>query len=86
MKIIRKEIIKDYQGKVYNIGVQGNNNYFANDVLVHNCYTSAKSNGVFYEDICETWKKWSKTWYRRKIAGLTVTNAPTQIAIGENIN
>ena len=82
MKIIRKEIIKDYQGKVYNIGVQGNNNYFANDVLVHNCYTSAKSNGVFYEDICETWKKWSKTWYRRKISGLTVTNAPTQIAIG----
>ena len=82
MKIIRKEIIKNYQGKVYNIGVQDNNNYFANGILVHNCYTSAKENGVFYKDICETWKKWSKTWYRRKIAGLTVTNAPCQIAIG----
>ena len=46
------------------------------------CYTSAKNSGVFYINPCETWKKWSKTWYRRKIGGLTVTNAPFQVAIG----
>lgn len=46
------------------------------------CYTSAKENGVFYRNPCETWKKWAKTWYRRKIGGIIVTNAPFQIAIG----
>ena len=46
------------------------------------CYTSAKSSGVFYEDICETWKKWSKTWFRRKIGDIEVTDAPYQIALG----
>lgn len=46
------------------------------------CYTSAKNSGIFYEDICETWKKWSKNWFRRKIGNIEVTNAPLQIAIG----
>lgn len=79
---IKKVSSKKYIGKVYNIGVSDNNNYYANNVLVHNCYTSAKSNGIFYNNICETWKKWSKTWYRRKIGNIEVTNAPIQIAIG----
>ena len=79
---IKKITSKNYKGKVYNIGVRNNNNYFVNGVLVHNCYTSAKENGVFYRNPCETWKKWAKTWYRRKIGGIIVTNAPFQIAIG----
>ena len=28
-------------GKVYNIGVEGNHNYFANNILVHNCHRVA---------------------------------------------
>ena len=46
------------------------------------CYTNAKKEGIFFENICETWKKWAKTWYRRKIGGIEITNAPFQISIG----
>lgn len=49
------------------------------------CYVSAKDNGIFYKNPCETWKKWAKTWYRRKIGEITVTNAPFQIAIGSTM-
>lgn len=35
-KLISKEII-NYESKVYDIEIEHNHNYFANDILVHNC-------------------------------------------------
>lgn len=44
MKI--KKINKEhYVGKVYNIGTVPNHNYFANNMLVHNCYQSSTKEG-----------------------------------------
>lgn len=44
MKI--KKIYKEhYSGYVYNIGVADNNNYYANNILVHNCYANCTSSG-----------------------------------------
>lgn len=34
-----------YSGKVYNIGVPTNHNYFSNGMLVHNCYQGSTTNG-----------------------------------------
>ena len=48
------------------------------------CYVSAGKGGENFERICETWREWSKSWYRREISGVTVTNAPFQIAIGSS--
>lgn len=48
--------------KVYNLEVSDNNNYFANKILVHNCYVSASHKGRDYTDICETWKRWMSTF------------------------
>lgn len=85
MKI--KKITKiNYSGIVYNIGVEDNNNYFANNILVHNCYVSASGKGKNYEDICETWKKWMNIFPR----DINITNnfikteKPFQIALGQN--
>lgn len=71
-----------YNGKVYNIGVSDNNNYYANSILVHNCYVSAASSGEDYEDICGTWKKWMDTFWDINQDGIIRTNKPFQIAIG----
>lgn len=39
-----RESSKSYEGvKVYNIGVDKNHNYFANDILVHNCHHVASN-------------------------------------------
>lgn len=84
MKI--KKITKvNYSGIVYNIGVEDNNNYFANDILVHNCYVSATKKGIDYPDICETWKKWIATFPEDQViegTNVICTEKPFQIAIG----
>lgn len=36
---------ENYSGKVYNIGTLPNHNYFANNILVHNCYKSNTTTG-----------------------------------------
>ena len=56
MKTVKR--ILDYKGKVYNIGVEDNNNYFANGILVHNCYVSAGKGGEFWPKVSKTWKSW----------------------------
>jgi len=76
----------DYDGNVYNIGVQHNHNYFADGVLVHNCYVAANPNGQFYENVCDTWKKWMSTFFEKTVIknGIrnTLTTKALQIAIG----
>ena len=52
---IRKIIRQKYDGKVYNIGTLPNHNYFANSLLVHNCYKSNTSQGKNMS--LETFKK-----------------------------
>ena len=42
MKIKRINVIENFEGKVYNFHCTPNENYFANGILVHNCY---KGNG-----------------------------------------
>ena len=47
------------------------------------CYVAANPNGKYYEDICETWKKWMSLYpdkYDDK--GNLLTIKPLQIAIG----
>ena len=34
-----------YTGKVYNFAVKDNNDYYANNILVHNCYEGCTANG-----------------------------------------
>ena len=49
------------------------------------CYVSASSNGINYPDICETWKKWMKTFPEDKfMEGTNIVNTKKafQIAIG----
>lgn len=48
------------------------------------CYVSASDKGEFYQDICETWKKWMSRYNDTKDekTGITVTDKPFQIAIG----
>lgn len=47
------------------------------------CYVSASGNGINYEGICDTWKKWMQTfWEKTTDHGVTHTNKPFQIAIG----
>ena len=48
------------------------------------CYTSALKNGVDYEGICETWKKWMATFPKDMILdnGIIKTEKPFQIALG----
>ena len=35
-----------FDGYVYNFGVNENNNYFANNILVHNCYEGCTPKGL----------------------------------------
>lgn len=81
MKILKKEV-REEEIKVFNIGVEENNNYFVENVLVHNCYVSANKEGINYPDICETWKKWMKMYKTEKVNGVTITNKIFQCAIG----
>ena len=46
------------------------------------CYVSANKEGINYPDICETWEKWMKMYKTEIKNGVTITNAPFQIAIG----
>lgn len=46
------------------------------------CYVDALNTGKDYEGICETWKKWMNTFTTIVKNGVTITNAPTQIATG----
>lgn len=46
------------------------------------CYVASNPNGRFYENVCETWKKWMDTFFEKKIDNFTLTNKPFQIAIG----
>lgn len=82
MKILKKEVKKE-ELKVFNIGVEENNNYFVEKILVHNCYVSANKDGINYPDICDTWKNWMNEFDTKIKNGVTITNAPFQIAIGE---
>ena len=43
IKSIRKI---NYTGKVYNFAVKDNNNYFAQNILVHNCYEGCTKDGL----------------------------------------
>lgn len=81
MKILKKEVKKE-ELKVFNIGVEENNNYFVEKILVHNCYVSANKDGINYPDICDTWKNWMNEFDTKIKNGVTITNAPFQIAIG----
>ena len=47
------------------------------------CYVAANPNGKYYDDICDTWKKWMAT-YQDKFneKGDCLTEKPLQIAIG----
>ncbi len=47
------------------------------------CYVSANPDGQYYEDICETWKKWMSLYKEEIKNGITYTTKPFQIAIGE---
>lgn len=46
------------------------------------CYVSSNPNGQYYEDICETWKKWMDLYDEKTEKEITYTNKPFQIAIG----
>ena len=46
------------------------------------CYVSSNPTGHFYEDICETWKKWMDMYKEVTYKGVTITEKPFQIAIG----
>ena len=82
MKIVSIKKV-NYSGKVYNIGVRDNNNYFASNILVHNCYVSSNPNGEYYTNVCDTWKKFIATFAPdKKEKNITITEKPFQIAIG----
>lgn len=46
------------------------------------CYVSSNPDGQYYEDICETWKKWMNLYDEKIENGITYTNKPFQVAIG----
>ena len=52
IKNIRKE---HYEGYVYNIAVENNHNYYANNILVHNCYEGNTPNGKFADILNQKW-------------------------------
>lgn len=46
------------------------------------CYVSSNPDGQYYEDICETWKKWMDLYDEKTENGIIYTNKPFQVAIG----
>lgn len=65
------------QCEFYDVGINTKCN-----AMCEFCYVSAEKGGENYLGICEAWREFSKTWYRRNIAGVIATNAPVLIAIG----
>jgi len=63
---IEKVIIKNEKRKMYNIEVEHNHNYFANDILVHNCddpHSTSQAESELKRENCLTW--WSETMSTR---------------------
>lgn len=46
------------------------------------CYVAANPDGKYFENICQTWKKWMTKFYEHNNNGIIETNKPFQIAIG----
>ena len=46
------------------------------------CYVSSDPNGIYYEEICDTWNKWMSLYNEKVVNGITYTTKPFQIAIG----
>jgi predicted phage terminase large subunit-like protein len=62
--VSKQNIVPEY---VYNLEIEGNNNYFANNILVHNC-DDPNAVGGESEVIQESTNKWwSLKWYNRVI-------------------
>lgn len=53
MARITKITRRDFRGLVYNLGVANTHRYYANNILVNNCYTSAVKHGHIYNNVCE---------------------------------
>lgn len=72
--------------KIIHCGVAENNNFFVEylgNCGCPFCYVSANPNGKYYEDICETWKKWMNMYEDKYDKdGKCLTNKVLQIAIG----
>ena len=63
-----------YTGKVYNIATPPISNYFANGILVHNCYMSSDFNGKHCDNLVDKTKSY--------FAGISENLLPFQVAIG----
>jgi predicted phage terminase large subunit-like protein len=61
-RIKRKEQVPEF---VYNLEIQDNNNYFANNILVHNCDdpNAAGGESELAMDVVNNW--WSLRWFNR---------------------
>ncbi len=59
---------------VYNIGVENNHNYFANSILIHNCYMSSTQDEPHYENIIEK----TRTFFD----AIPKEQLPFQVALG----
>lgn len=80
-----KEFIEDNSDNV--IYVSQHEDYNRVDYLGSSacpfCYVSANPNGKYYEDICETWKKWMSLYHDKyDEQGNLFALKPAQIAIG----
>ena len=53
MAKIKKISKEEFKGKVYNIETQKNHNYFANGILIHNCYMDSKPDSKHFDNIVE---------------------------------
>lgn len=73
MKIIKITKTK-YEGSVHDLSVKTNHNYFANGVLIHNCYQDSKCDESHYTDIIY------KT--RNFFSPMTKNQLPFQVALG----
>lgn len=61
-----------YTGNVYNFHCSPNENYYANNMLVHNCYKSNTANG----------KNMSFETFQKVITNINKNNTLTQVALG----
>ena len=50
---IKQITTKQFNGNVYNIGVEKHHNYFANGILVHNCYQNSNETDTHTENIVQ---------------------------------
>jgi organic radical activating enzyme len=70
---IKKIWKSNYNGIVFNIGNK-NRNYFADDILVHNCYMDSKTDSIHYENVLNK--------IRNFFGQMTENQRPFQIAYG----